>query len=647
MKFQKTLLALSLSVFAVTATHAVEAQPVQKTEGLFDSATNEYVYAPVAGGWDRALNNPLAPYTNFSVNMDAINPVFDSVTGDLIHVDFGSKTLTGLGANGQPLDFDVFKYTATNSPTTEIYQFQNPTTGEKTGYFTRDLTTSQLVNFTGDVDLTTLQKGGKVAGTTGNTFNSGYETKVANSEHVLYGYQGQNSVGSDDINGRLINEDGTEAETLAGSIKPGSTAAGVVKYVQNGIIANEYTKGSKDVNGNWIYDPANNIYGVSARNSNNIVTMTGDGIALGDLKNNGKLQFDGSVVSNARQTVVEASGIQKTRQYNTTNGSFLEIYNDDAGRELESQWFQVTGNGNLTQVTNPNLAAGSHDKTGVGTFNKGTFEVASTKNTVTNQSVTYGEQISSQNKTEVTAGVTITSAQQDTTIRQDFENGPAETIRSHSVSTGILSKDAEDNNVYGLQVKRTENDKPTQTTTVTAAGVTTSGFIDAADYRIGGVSISQSFNDAVNAAQDAAGTVKVEAVQEAKVYTDTKSSETLAAANTAAAEADKVVLAESKAYTNTMIEQSGMNRVTKRLNDVEQTANRGVAIALAASQPMPNIKPGQVAVFGGVGHYEGENAISMGAGTMLADGRTSISGAFGFAGSEIGGRVGLSYTFGQ
>ena len=92
--------------------------------------------------------------------------------------------------------------------------------------------------------------------------------------------------------------------------------------------------------------------------------------------------------------------------------------------------------------------------------------------------------------------------------------------------------------------------------------------------------------------------------------------------------------------------QTELNRMGNNIDDVQRTAYRGIAIALAAQQAVPNIGPGQVAVFGGVGHYEGETAGSIGVVTSFTD-RISASGALGFAsGSEFGGRVGVSYVFG-
>ncbi|HQV25398.1 MAG TPA: YadA C-terminal domain-containing protein, partial [Acinetobacter sp.] len=90
----------------------------------------------------------------------------------------------------------------------------------------------------------------------------------------------------------------------------------------------------------------------------------------------------------------------------------------------------------------------------------------------------------------------------------------------------------------------------------------------------------------------------------------------------------------------------GLTNVNNRLDDVQRTAYRGTAIALAAQQQVPNIKPGQFAVFGGVGHYESESAGALGVVGALND-RTSFSAALGFAGgSEVGGRIGVAYVFG-
>jgi len=89
-----------------------------------------------------------------------------------------------------------------------------------------------------------------------------------------------------------------------------------------------------------------------------------------------------------------------------------------------------------------------------------------------------------------------------------------------------------------------------------------------------------------------------------------------------------------------------LDQATRRLDDIEKSAYRGVAIALAAQQAVPNIRSGQIALFAGVGHYEGETAGSVGLVTSFISNRVSLSGAVGFAGgNEVGGRIGLSYAF--
>ncbi|WP_312104807.1 YadA-like family protein [Acinetobacter venetianus] len=125
--------------------------------------------------------------------------------------------------------------------------------------------------------------------------------------------------------------------------------------------------------------------------------------------------------------------------------------------------------------------------------------------------------------------------------------------------------------------------------------------------------------------------------------------------NKAIVDGDKATLASAKGYTDTRVAtfdrsinqlNNRVNQLNTRVDDVERTAYRGIAIALAAQQAVPSIQPGQVAVFGGVGHYEGETAGSIGVVTSFTD-RISASGALGFAGgNEFGGRVGVAYVFG-
>ena len=89
-----------------------------------------------------------------------------------------------------------------------------------------------------------------------------------------------------------------------------------------------------------------------------------------------------------------------------------------------------------------------------------------------------------------------------------------------------------------------------------------------------------------------------------------------------------------------------IDQTNRRLDRVETTAYRGVAISLAAAQAIPSIQPGQVAVFGGAGYYEGEAAGAVGVVSSFSN-RFSGSGAVGVAdGGKFGGRAGVAYVFG-
>jgi cytoskeletal protein CcmA (bactofilin family) len=79
-------------------------------------------------------------------------------------------------------------------------------------------------------------------------------------------------------------------------------------------------------------------------------------------------------------------------------------------------------------------------------------------------------------------------------------------------------------------------------------------------------------------------------------------------------DADANTLASARSYADSRVVQ-----LNNKLNDIEKTAYRGVAIAMASQQPVPNIKAGQYAVFGGIGHYEGESAGALGVASVFAD----------------------------
>lgn len=241
----------------------------------------------------------------------------------------------------------------------------------------------------------------------------------------------------------------------------------------------------------------------------------------------------------------------------------------------------------------------------------------------------YGESVQSfDNAGQILVGGSDTNASAGVIpAGTDFQvgtNGPT-TTKSQSVETGIIATDSEGGNIYGLEVKKSTTDANGTTsakTTITAEGIDTTGVINAADYQIGGVSIVDNIQTTVD-----------EAVGGATAQIDAKIVEVdqrLTQFNTTAGQLN-----------------SRVNQLNKRIDDVEQTSYRGIAIALAAQQQIPNIGAGQVAVFGGVGHYEGESAVALGLANVFANGKTSLSAALGVAGgSEVGGRIGISHVFG-
>ena len=185
-----------------------------------------------------------------------------------------------------------------------------------------------------------------------------------------------------------------------------------------------------------------------------------------------------------------------------------------------------------------------------------------------------------------------------------------------------------------------------------------STFLDTATVRadnilLNGQNLESTIDSLDQATLDSANTFTKNAVEDEETARIAADAATLEAANTFTTDAVKIeeaariagdaaTLKAANTYTNTQV-----SRLNSRVDDVEKTAYRGVAIALAAQQAIPNIKPGQFAIFGGVGHYEGESAGALGMTTVFANGRTSLSAAVGVAGSnEVGGRVGVSYVFG-
>ncbi|UBX51671.1 YadA-like family protein [Acinetobacter pseudolwoffii] len=294
--------------------------------------------------------------------------------------------------------------------------------------------------------------------------------------------------------------------------------------------------------------------------------------------------------------------------------------------EFNGKYYTVAADKTLTETTVDSIenltlvGAGAAS----GLFGGVTNQINSTAFVGATKTV-YGESVQSfDNAGQILVGGSDTNASAGVIpAGTDFQvgtNGPT-TTKSQSVETGIIATDSEGGNVYGLEVKKSTTDANGTTdakTTITADGIKTTGTIDAAGFLVNGQSITSTVDTAVADANKAI---------DAKI---TEVDSRLTQFNTTAGQLN-----------------SRVDQLNSRVDDVEKTAYRGVAIALAAQQQIPNIGAGQFAVFGGVGHYEGESAGALGVASVFADGRTSVSAALGFAGgNEVGGRVGVSYVFG-
>ncbi|WP_179993580.1 YadA C-terminal domain-containing protein [Acinetobacter sp. YH1901136] len=292
--------------------------------------------------------------------------------------------------------------------------------------------------------------------------------------------------------------------------------------------------------------------------------------------------------------------------------------------EFNGKYYTVAADKTLTETTVDSIenltlvGAGAAS----GLFGGVTNQINSTAFVGATKTV-YGESVQSfDNAGQILVGGSDTNASAGVIpAGTDFQvgtNGPT-TTKSQSVETGIIATDSEGGNIYGLEVKKSTTDA---NGTTSAKTTITADYVDSGDFRINGVSIVDNIQTSVD-----------EAVGGATAQIDAKVAEVdqrLTQFNTTAGQLN-----------------SRVNQLNSRIDDVEKTAYRGVAIALAAQQQIPNIGAGQFAVFGGVGHYEGESAGALGVASVFADGRTSVSAALGFAGgNEVGGRVGVSYVFG-
>ncbi|WP_180002291.1 MULTISPECIES: YadA-like family protein [unclassified Acinetobacter] len=494
----------------------------------------------------------------------------------------------------------------------------------------------KLTAFTGETkDYTIVVSAGQVQitestpSTTGGTTTGGLSFDGNVDQNNYWSFGGSTTTtttttaGTYTLEGQLVNTDWhgnnglvDEKITFTGETSPATTATDVVSVKKDVQIGN-ITEEDRDTAGKAKYDftlAGKNVQGTLATikteaDANTAVAgVTGNGLAVLDVAK-------GGVVDLEKGTVTTTSVTGTTT---TAPTAVLNAYDDKDGNrvvEFNGKYFKATDN-TLTAYTGDTSDA-NLTKVGKGTADETTGgDRTTTVNTglVSNLNVTYGESVSkAPNAGEIKISSTDPLVANDTSGNKYTvtSNAPVSTS-TKDVKTGIIAVDEAGNKTYGLQATNTTDGKVTAQTTVTAAGIETTGDIAFVDAATGSKTSVKGYLEETSKAVDA----KVDA---ALVEVDSR----LTQFNSTAA------------------------RLNSRIDDVEQTAYRGVAIALAAQQQIPNIGAGQFAVFGGVGHYEGETAGALGVASVFADGRTSLSAALGFAGgNEVGGRVGVSYVFG-
>ena len=324
--------------------------------------------------------------------------------------------------------------------------------------------------------------------------------------------------------------------------------------------------------------------------------LTNKGLTLfGEINPDATIDYNTGKVTTTTVKGATSTGNQELKAYSShEDGKTLDVL------KFDGKYYSVGANNQLTEYTGKTdtlVDLGAGVATGL---KDGTTETSTTQAFVGSQQTVYGEEKTSYNNTNT---VTVGSADPGQILEAGQEynfSGEAvnKTSSSKNVATGIIATDDKGKNTYGLQATNTVNGKVTAQTTVTAEGVNTTG-----DVVINGVSVNESLS---------------------KTNSDI-----------------------SKLQGNFSSLSSNVSRLNDRVDDVEKTSYRGIAIALATQQQIPNIGAGQYAVFGGAGHYKGESAGAIGVASVFADGRTSVSAAVGFSGgNEVGGRLGVSYVFG-
>ena len=399
------------------------------------------------------------------------------------------------------------------------------------------------------------------------------------------------------INGVITNATGSSVESInAGYSVQGSTVQQVQQVdLKNGLIAKDQIGVSNVLSEKVITQVGDEEPQTSVSKILSGTALTNKGLTLfGEIDPQAEIDYNTGKVTITKSIGGTSTGNQELKAYSTkADSDVIDVL------KFNGKYYSVGENNQLTEYTGKTdtlVDLGAGVATGL---SDAKTETSTTQAFVGSQQTVYGEEKTSSNNINT---VTVGSADPDSLLEADkqynFGNTENKTSSSKNVATGIIATDDKGNNTYGLQATNTVNGKVTAQTTVTAEGVNTTG-----DVIINGVSVNESLS---------------------KTNSDI-----------------------SKLQGNFSSLSSNVSRLNDRVDDVEKTSYRGIAIALATQQQIPNIGAGQYAVFGGAGHYKGESAGAIGVASVFADGRTSVSAAVGFSGgNEVGGRLGVSYVFG-
>lgn len=596
MKFQKTLLAASLAVVAVSANAA-------------------HTWTDVYGNVQQQVS-PVEDLNNYYAEALSQDTWYSYQTGETHATDYGSKLPTALsgtgytdpntlvakyGINGQTI-VEVIARQAENADATKTYYVENQ--GRLTQIAVTDFDSTKLVkeNFLeGGVVTSTFNRNGEIE-----------EIKRINNETVKYG--------------QISSTNSTSVFDGATTAPNGPTN----DFVRDVTTESQYNEKSVELGiltQKVLGDVTSNVYGVSAKDGNSVATLTGKGLQTNNIVlANGDIETVDGRHGITSLVATTQSANQLVSQY-VVDGKNVWVVTDVTTQE--KQYFTgeedalVEYRESKDLLTADKLIAG-----GAATTVTGVYRDSSVRNVISDKKVTYSEKSFEYDASRLTGQTTDTDGDIVSQLSSKNNQQGTRNQKEQSVDLGIIAKDATDNsNVYGLEVKKTttnaEGQVSTTKTTITA------DYVDSGDFRINGVSIVDNIKESVDGAVAGA----TEAIDAKVAEVDSKIVEVdsrLTQFNTTAANLN-----------------SRVDQLNQRVDDVEKTSYRGIAIALAAQQQIPNIGAGQVAVFGGVGHYEGESAVALGLANVFANGKTSLSAALGVAGSsEVGGRIGLSHVFG-